>query len=380
MLVPERIESGLRAARREAGLSLTALAERASTTRQTIAALETGAYPPTMPVALRLARALNRDVGTLFWLEGTREVTADYIDGIENARVRVGRVGSRVVALAADPAGTADGIVTSRPRPGVSVAVTMFEDPSLTSRTAIVAGCDPALPSLGAHLTRRHPTLRILTRMLGSMAALESLRRGEAHAAGLHLRDATSDEWNVPFVRNTLPGRDLLVVTIAHWSLGLLLAPGNPRGIERVDDLFRGDVSMVNREPGSGGRAALDRALTMARADRLPRGYDRIVGTHAAVAGIVAAGFADAGPGIQAAAQADGLGFIPLEEERFDLVIPAEFREYAPIQALLETLISPIYRSELAALPGYDLSATGKTVWQGRVPDPRNEGASSALA
>lgn len=377
----ERIASGLRAARQQAGLSRTALATLAGTTRQTVAALEAGAYPPTMPVALRLARALGRDVGTLFWLEPPREIDAEYLDRVDNARVTIGRVGPRVIALATDHAAQTDGIARATGPDKTHVTVRLFDDPRIADQTAIVAGCDPALPALGAHVSRHHAPLRIVSRALGSTAALRTLRRGEAHAAGLHLRDAAAGEWNLPFVRAALPGRDVLVVTVAHWSLGLLVAPGNPRGIHGAADLLREDITIVNREEGSGGRAALDRALGGAsETSRLPRGYQRVVGTHAAVAEIVAAGFADAGPGVRVAAQAHGLDFIPLEDERFDLVIPREFSDYPPIQALLDTLASSTYRAELAATPGYDLSATGATVWNGPLPAPHEGAATNDVA
>lgn len=377
----ERIASGLRAARQQAGLTRTALAALAGTTRQTVAALEAGAYPPTMPVALRLARALDRDVGTLFWLEPPREIDAECVDGVGSARVTIGRVGPRVIALAADCTAQTDGIARAAGPDASHVTVRLFDDSRIADQTAIVAGCDPALPALGAHVSRRHAPLRIVPRALGSTTALRTLQHGEAHAAGLHLHDATSGEWNLPFIRAALPGRDVLVVTVAHWSLGLLVAPGNPRGISGATDLLRGDITVVNREIGSGGRAALDRALARAAAGaRTPRGYQRVVSTHAAVAEIVAAGFADAGPGVRVAAQAHGLDFIPLEDERFDLVIPREFCDYAPIQALLDTLASAAYRAELAATPGYDLSATGTTVWNGPLPPPDEGVATNDVA
>ncbi|MGN6757721.1 MAG: substrate-binding domain-containing protein, partial [Thermomicrobiales bacterium] len=98
------------------------------------------------------------------------------------------------------------------------------------------------------------------------------------------------------------------------------------------------------------------------------QGYARLVPSHRAVAEVVAAGLADAGPGIQAAAHALDLGFVPLGFERYDLVIPAEWRETPPVQALLDTLSSPTFRAELAALPGYDASQTGTVVFAGPLP------------
>lgn len=362
----ERIGSGLREARLRAALSRSELAARARTTRQTIAGLEAGAYAPTMPVALRLARALGRDVGELFWLETPREIEAEYVDPIAQARVTVARVAGRVIALAAGQSGPTDGIAWARDSGAGAVTVALFDDATIADRTAIVAGCDPALPALAEQANRRHAPLRVVARPAGSTTALQRLHRGEAHAAGLHLRDAATDQWNLPAIRTALPGRNVLVVTIAHWALGLLVAPGNPRGIHSAADLLRGDVTIVNREPGSGGRSVLDRALAgQVTGNRWPRGYDRVVHNHTAVAEIVAAGFADAGPGAMAAAPHYGLDFVPLEQERFDLVIPAEFVGHAPVQALLATLTSAACRAELALLPGYDTSATGDTVWNG---------------
>ncbi len=192
------------------------------------------------------------------------------------------------------------------------------------------------------------------------------MARGEAHVAGMHLLDEASGEYNLPFVRRALAGRRALVVTAAHWAQGLIVARGNPRGIHGAADLARPDLAIVNREAGAGSRAALDHALRAAGvAPAAVRGYGRAVGSHRAVAEIVAAGLADAGPGIQAAAAALGLGFVPLAHERYDLVIPAEHREHPPVQALLDTLTSPAFRAEVAALPGYDTSRTGAVVLDG---------------
>jgi putative molybdopterin biosynthesis protein len=91
-------------------------------------------------------------------------------------------------------------------------------------------------------------------------------------------------------------------------------------------------------------------------------GYGREVSSHLAVAEAVASGGADVGPGILAVARALALDFIPLQEERYDLVIPMEFLNTAPMQALLDIVASPHFREELEALGGYDSSRTGTVV------------------
>lgn len=374
------IENGLRAARREAGLSQGELATRADTTRQTISALEANLYAPTLGVALRLARALGREVENLFWLEEAQPtVQAELLPPVASAgegplRVQVARVGARTLARPLDAFGAADGLIT--PSGGGEhaydqVAVALLADPALLDRTAVVLGCDPALTTLGAHLGRRHNRqgLRLAVGQATSLAALESLARGEAHAAGMHLLDEATGEYNLPFVRRAFAGRRVLVVTAAHWSQGLIVARDNPRGIAGAADLARPDLAIINREIGSGSRAALDHALRVAGvAPATVRGYDRAVGSHRTVAEAVSAGLADAGPGILAAARALGLGFVPLAEERYDLVFTGEMRESPPVAALLDTLASRAFRDEIDALPGYDISRTGTVVLDELVP------------
>jgi molybdate-binding protein/DNA-binding XRE family transcriptional regulator len=370
------IENGLRAARREAGLSQGELAARADTTRQTIGALEAGQYAPTLAVALRLARALGRDVGALFWLDAppptvrAELLAARVTDG--PTRVQVARVGGRVIARPLDAFGVADGLIArAEVADDAPVPVTLLADPALLDRTAVVLGCDPALTTLGAHLGRRHARagLRLAVGQASSLRALGALGRGEAHAAGMHLLDEATGEYNLPYIRRAFAGRRVLVVTAAHWQQGLIVAPGNPLGIAGAADLARPDLTIVNREPGAGSRAALDHALRVAGVGTdMVLGYDRVVGTHRTVAEIVAAGLADAGPGILAAASALGLGFVPLAEERYDLVFADETRESAPVAALLDTLASRAFRDEIDALPGYDPSRTGSVVLDETLP------------
>lgn len=367
----------LRAARRVAGLSQGELAALASTTRQTIGALEAGQYAPTMAVALRLARALGRDVGDLFWLADERPtVQAELLAMGElpagaARRVRVARVGGRTLARTADAYGPADGLVTPLGGDGPydRVLVELLTDLAALERTAVVLGCDPALTTLGTHLDRRHNGLRLVVEQAGSLAALAAVARGEAHVAGMHLRDEATGEYNLPFVRLALAGRRVTVVTAVHWAQGLIVARDNPRGIQSAADLARPDITIINREPGSGSRAALDHALRQAGVtpDGV-RGYERVVSSHRAVAEVVAAGLADAGPGIQAVATALGLGFVLLLHERYDLVIPTEHRESPAMQAALDTLTSPAFRAEVDALPGYDVSQTGRVVLDELLP------------
>jgi putative molybdopterin biosynthesis protein len=189
------------------------------------------------------------------------------------------------------------------------------------------------------------------------------LGRGEAHAAGTHLWDAESGESNMPYVRRELAGHRLLVVTLSQWQQGLIVARGNPKGIVGAVDLARPEITLVNRDAGSGSRMLFDVWLRQAGiAPHWVSGYGREVPSHLAVAQAVASGSVDVGPGILAVARALELDFIPLQEERYDLVIPLEFLHAAPMQALLEVVVSSPFRTELEALGGYDGSHAGTVV------------------
>ncbi len=243
-----------------------------------------------------------------------------------------------------------------------SVQVELFSDPARLENTLVAIGCDPATSLLAEHLRRRHPTVELVWQGGNSLQALESVGRGEAHLAGTHLFDPASGVYNVPFAQRLL-GPDVRLVTFAVWEQGLMLAPGNPRGIDHVGDLTRPETRIANREAGSGARALLDAELARngLRPDQVD-GYSTVVRSHLAAAEAVAAGLADAAVGVRAAALALGLGFLPLAEERYDLAIPGPFFELASVQALLETLTSPLFRLEVEALGGYDVAPMGTLV------------------
>jgi len=164
-------------------------------------------------------------------------------------------------------------------------------------------------------------------------------------------------------VRRTLAGRAMVVVTFAHLEEGFALAPGNPRHIKRPEDIARPGVRFVNREPGAGARRLLDRLLRKARVPiSAVKGYDRLLGGHLQVAQAVAMGAADAGVVARSAAVAHGLDFVPLSEERFDLVFPKEWSGDPRAARMVETLEGRPFRRELGSLGGYDTRQSGHLV------------------
>ncbi len=212
-------------------------------------------------------------------------------------------------------------------------------------------------------LTRHHAPVSVCAISCSSRAAMTAVSRGEVHVAGVHLRDPKSGDYNLEAVRRALGRRRVMLVNFVLWELGLAVAAGNPRGIRGFEDLARSGVRLVNRELGSGARFALDEAFAALRIDaRRITGYDRELPGHLEVAGAVAAREADAGVTIRVAADAYGVGFIALREERYDLVIPEREADHAAVRAMLDALNSRRFARELSELCSYDTNQTGRVL------------------
>ncbi len=198
---------------------------------------------------------------------------------------------------------------------------------------------------------------------IGSLNGLLILARGEADVAGVHLLDVETGEYNVPFVKHLMPENASLLVNLAFRTNGLLIARGNPKQIRGVGDLARSDVHFVNRQQGTGTRLLLFSKLCAAQLDphSLPD-WERTVPTHQAVAAAVATGHADVGPGLEAVAAEWDLDFIPLGEERYDLVMLNDSYASPRLRPFLEALHSEALKSKGAELRGYDLKSSGSIV------------------
>ncbi len=216
---------------------------------------------------------------------------------------------------------------------------------------------DTAIEHIASQLSR-HVT--ILTLPVGSLDGLVNLRQGLCHVAGAHLLDR-GGEYNTPFVRHMFPDRPVEMVTLAYRTQGLIVAPGNPVHFRSLADISREDVTFINRNPGSGTRLWLEKELeSLHLPSSLIRGYKNFVSTHTASALAVQSGQADAAIGIQAAAREAQLDFIPLFEERYDLIIPEE--QLRLVGPLIDHLQTASFRKELNALTGYNTAHSGEQI------------------
>ena len=216
---------------------------------------------------------------------------------------------------------------------------------------------DLALEGIAGQL-QKHVTL--LSLPVGSLDGLVNLRQGLCQISGSHLLDK-SGEYNLPFVRHLFPDRDVRIVTLAYRTQGLMLVPGNPKDVKKINDVAKSDVRFVNRNPGSGTRLWFDGELSK---QKIPtgqiNGYERVVKTHSDAASLIHAGEADAALGLQAAAYQYGLDFIPLFEERYDLVLTREYER--ALSPLLDYIQTSNFRMELNALTGYNSSHSGEQI------------------
>jgi putative molybdopterin biosynthesis protein len=359
--------------RRQRGMSAAQVATLAGVSRQTVYAIEAGDYVPNTTLALQLARILEVRVEDLFRLENDTAplplpVTVDLLG--EAARkgqpVQLCRVGKRLIGVAAAPQPMlpmADGVVVDinagRGAPH-RAEVRVFPSDEREGKRILVAGCDPGISLLAQHLAKAEGIEMILA-PASSQRALEWLKEGAVHIAGTHLRDASTGDYNLAAIRRSFPKGGVKVVTFAIWEQGLVFAAGNPKGIQGVEDLGRSGIRLINREKGAGSRELLDRELQRAGvAAETVKGYNRMAHGHLPAALAVSLGEADCCIATRSAAQAFGLGFMPLATERYDLVIRRAFTQLPAVEALLDGLNRSAIRRRLELLAGYDTSHTGE--------------------
>jgi putative molybdopterin biosynthesis protein len=322
-----------------------------------IAKLEGAAATARPRTRARLARKLASVIGMEDWV-----------------RVRLGRVGGSLVA---SPLPRGAGVLTSLVRAdgllvvpaqveghhaGAEVDVSLLRAAEEIEHTIVAIGShDPILDLASSALRSLDPRVTLASGNVGSLAGLMALRDGLCHIAGSHLLEPETGAYTLPYLDRLVTDREVAVVRLVHREQGLLVAPGNPLGLRGVGDLAQPGVRYVNRQPGAGTRVLLDYEL--ARADVDPAGisgYSREEPTHLAVAAAIAAGRADCGLGVRAAARAFGLDFVTVAQEPYDLVLELDLLEHELLAPLWRLLDTAEFRSAVEELGGYDTAEMGR--------------------
>ncbi len=297
----------------------------------------------------------------------------------EFIRVKVGKVGDNyIVSPVSRGAGLlmsvvrADGyIVVPSDSEGYSqgklVDVVLWKTKEEIDNTIVCIGShDNTLDVIYNYLRKKYPHISLSSAHVGSMGGLIAIKKGEAHIAGTHLLDEKEGEYNIPFVKKILPEKKVILINLVYRIQGLIVRKGNPKNIKNFEDLKREDVIFINRQAGSGTRLLLDKHLRELGINPSEiKGYENEEYTHMGVAQAVASGRADVGLGIMASAKALDLDFIPVTEERYDLLIAKEFLDLEIIQALLDIIKNDKeFRNAVLSLGGYNIRDMGEVIYE----------------
>ena len=322
-----------------------------------------------------------------FWLKAETEprryakatLTRPVVSGLkyqEFVRVRMGSVGGRLMA---SPLSRGSGVVSSFMKAdgilevpqgaegfeaGDEVSVRLLSSEEKLKNTLVVIGShDPLLDELADMMHVENGGVFMSSSHVGSMGGIMAIRRGEAHAAGCHLLDTETGEYNIAFMRKYFPAGGVKLIRCVGRQQGMMVAKGNPLNIKKFADIAREGVRYVNRQKGSGTRILTD--YLCKKDDVNPDsiyGYDREELTHTSVAAQIVSGSADAGMGIYSAAKLYDLDFLPICIEEYDLIIPDHAWDTPMVQQLIATLKSDAFREKILSMGGYTLENPGEII------------------
>jgi len=245
--------------------------------------------------------------------------------------------------------------------PGDRAPVILLKEKNRIKNDLLLIGShDLSLDLIRNEIRKRNYNFDLKLQTVGSMAGLTALRRGESHLAGAHLLDPENGEYNVSYLRKFFKGQKLLVVNLVYREQGLYLKKGNPKNIANIDDLTQNNINYINRQRGAGTRVLFDFLLSQNEIETNQiSGYEKEEYTHIAAAAAVGRGSADAALGIRAAAEVMDVDFLPLAEEKYDLIIKAENLDDPRINKLIELINENKIKSKIENLGGYNCQETG---------------------
>lgn len=238
-------------------------------------------------------------------------------------------------------------------------------DENIRGNEFIICGQDISLDLLANHLRSDSEVIQLYRSYLSSYNGIYALYQGRVNIATVHLWDGDLDNYNVSFVKKMMPGIPALIIRIGKRWNGFYVQKDNPRKITGWEDLKRTDISIVNRERGSGTRVLLDEKLRlMGVIGEYIEGYHHECKSHLAVATLIAHGEADLGIGSESGLRnVSGVDFIPLQMECYDLVMRLADANKQPYKKIMEILTSEEFKKDLKIIGGYDTSETGRILW-----------------
>jgi putative molybdopterin biosynthesis protein len=294
-------------------------------------------------------------------------------------RISLGLVGDNLMAT---PSGKGAGAVMSLVRAdglltvpsgsegigaGEKVQIELLRPQTEVDATLVCTGShDNILDLLANHLHKQRPIVRISSAHVGSMGGIMAIKRGEAHLAGSHLLDEETGEYNISFIKRFLKNVPLQLINLCYRQQGLIVAKGNPKKIHSFKDIAKEKYIFINRQNGAGTRLLTDKVLLDQGIDSSEIvGYDHEEYTHMSVAAAVANGSVDTGLGILAAANALGLDFVPIAEERYDLIVPRQHLYDSKVSTVIDLIrTNKAFHEAILALGGYDLRDCGKVMYE----------------
>lgn len=230
----------------------------------------------------------------------------------------------------------------------------------------ILCGQDLVLDLLADRLNRILDGVSVLRSYKGSYNGLYAMYQGEVDMATAHLWHGKTNSYNIPYISGMLPGMDVVVLHLLKRKEGFYVKKGNPKKIRDFQDLRRPDVTIVNREPGSGVRVLLDEKLRVYGIRPLEvSGYDHVVNSHLEAAVAVNRGEADVALGSEKhSLSVEGIDFLFVQNESYDLIIRKEDFEKELYQKMVSVIRSEDYRKEVEGLGGYDTTDMGKIIYR----------------
>lgn len=290
-------------------------------------------------------------------------------DMIKKNRLKATKVGKQFRIWESDVYALLDPTTTT-PKPPLEDTITTIDQDVTTTDAAdasaniIVCGQDLIIDMLSSAVNQHLQGTQFIRSYQGSYNGLYSMYKRNVTVATTHLWDMETDTYNVPFIKSLLPGEDINLYHIANRPVGIYVKKGNPKNITGIEDLLRNDVTMVNRERGSGIRVLTDSLMKSAGIEHEKvSGYSRTVNSHLAAAALVSKGGADCAWGTKSVAnQFPNIDFIFAKQEQYDLAVRKRDLKRPEIAQMIKIIQSEEFKDQVSALQAYDVKDMGKQI------------------